>query len=329
MYFVQADQVNGYCGLDNLGVEQYATLQDFYNLKAFTEGNILPVTLATDTNVVALGAGSFPAGLAYVDGSALTSLNGSAGLAVGTLGASDLTTTLVAGKEANVWAVLDENDDDLLEVGGLKRVYAIATTDLADGDTIGAGNVQLSFVIRDDVTNGWTPYTVVAGNYQFIPTEVWGIGSSIVNGTFGKLLSSAGGNKLNEITESYEELLNVFPSPFRSQTYLQLDTMTALQADKQVVLSVVGGVASFTDSASTALTGTAYSTDDLAFPLEVSLGGVNEANGFVNGIRVDVGGLEVSADKIAVTGANEITVDCSDVLGTLHLYKDTRITVSW
>ena len=330
-YFNQADQVRGYAGLNNGGTEQYATVQDLFNEKAFMGGVATVLAMAVASSVAVLGAGTFPTGLVHLDGSSSKSMNGGLALATYTTnGTHDMTTALVAGAESNVWTVLDKNDDDLI-TPQLQRVFAIATTELVDGVTGADDKIQLSFVVRDTATNGWKEYVLPIGNYQYVPNRVWSVGSAIANGTYGALLSSSVGARLTEVVEGYGELLSQLPKADRTGAYIHIDTFTTLPVDNLVVMTVVANVPVFKDSAGTVISGTVVATDGFALTAEMIAGvatvaGAESANGWVHGMEMTVGGLELAHDVISMSGAGELTFDLSDVI-TTGLYKDTRLSV--
>jgi len=316
----QADQVGIYAHKDLAGVEQYLSLQDYMDDKVLVE---LQETVAfTLSTAGASFAGTLAMGTAliYLDGSTEISMNGGI-----PFNATALQPTTIAGMQVNIARVLDANDDGVLDLAG-KDVYAIFSTDGADGTKVADGTSTLSFVIRDDASNGWTPFALEAGDYQVQPTTVYTRGSASIAGVLG---TSTTGNGSSVDEQSYEEIINLLEGRPHNSYIHAITEYRELPADKKLVINVATATNAVTvkDTADVAVVGTGSQTPDFVLPANAILGTLG--SGYAEGIRATYGGIPVRFNDIEITGAEEITIDLSAVLGGKSLYAGSSLIIEW
>ena len=316
-HFTQADQVKVYAGQNLAGAAQYTDVQAFMANELLVPSlSLVGFTLAADATSY-VGTVNPGAQLIYTDASSKKSTNGA-------IAASTALTTLlnVGGRVANVVRVLDANDDGVLDEYG-KDVFAIISTDGADGDVFSAAETTLEFVVRDDATDGYTAYELLADDYQLETLEVYTVGSATVANVYGRALAGMGGID----AQSYEEIVNLLENRTAHQVVLGINAHTTLPADKLVKVKIASGVITFVDSADVTISGITTNTTGIKYPATVVTGTVGSA--YAEGVKASFGGIDLPFSSINITAAEEVTLDLTGIIGGVTLYEDTSIILEW
>jgi len=325
---VNSSQIRTRHGVKVNGSVIYGQLDNILNAKVFTtkKENNISFTLGADADVFELGA-TKPIGEYYIDGSTYEAING--GIAVepvNGLGVASNNITVVSSqpmigklytKDGND-EVLVETKDNNGDVVGKKLVYVSIQADqnnanVADGNTIGDNEAQITFLIFDDTQKKLVPTVIPSGDYQFNYNNIWTLNTlTASSGSF-----SGWGDTDDIGSFALDEL---FPQATIEHGYIEgVITDDVVNKPNNTVI--------FKDD------GKLYNTDNTqigtwvgAFP---KIKGNDVGNNFgTKGLFADYNGVGIKQSSSTMTATDQLDVVLDGISGG-YLWKDDSINIKW
>jgi len=325
---INSSQIRTRHGVKVNGSVIYGQLDSILNAKVFTtkKENNVSFTLGADADVFELGTNK-PTGEYYIDGSTYEAING--GIAVepiNGLGTASNNITVVASqpmigklytKDGNDEVLIETKDTDGIVVGK-KLVYVSIqadqnSTNVADGNTIGDDETQITFLTIDDAQKKLVPTVIPSGDYQFSYNNIW---------TMNTLTTSSGGfSGWGDVDDIGSFALDeLFPQATIEHGYLEgvITDDVANKSDNTII---------FKDD------GKLYNTDNAeigtwtgAFP---KIKGNDVGNNFgTKGLFADYNGVAIKQSGSTMSATDQLDVVLDSISGG-YLWKDDEINIKW